>query len=201
MVIPMPVLYRLAAVSFTLMLMASPARAQQQDSVPESALRGPSFSMPPAGNAPESTSPVEHDAVRAAYIQGLQRALPSHGYHPGPVSGRLDRQTEQAILAYQHDAGIRWDGTDTLSLQGTLDSVSFARPAIYARPEKPVPLADAGGDTVHFVQGRLKAKGYELDQNGTLDPHTVNAIKAFQASNGLPRDGKIDGNLIDLLRQ
>lgn len=68
------------------------------------------------------------------YIAGLQRALPSHGYHPGPETGHLDHATAAAIRAYQRDAGLPEDPRGEMNLKTTLDSVNFARPPVMATP-------------------------------------------------------------------
>jgi hypothetical protein len=201
---------------------ASRGHAQQVgDTVPESVLRGPSYSLdrPPAG-AP-ATARAGDQAFRA-YIASLQRALPSHGYRCGPITGQLDPLTEQAILAYQADAHLPRDTHAIGVLKATLDHVTYARPPVFASragaaapaspaPESPPPAPaeqpaaplPAGIDeaTVRLVQQRLKDKGYDLDVTGRLDLYTENAIKVFQAANGLPRDGKIDTYLLDLLKQ
>ena len=212
------------------------AQAQQLgDNVPESALRGPSYSLdnPPSVHGSARIG----DGVFGAYVAALQRALPPHGYRCGPPTGRLDPATEQAILAYQADAGLPRDAHAIGVLKATLDHVTYARPPIFAsrRPVPPLP-ADASAvppeapgqpmslapppepsapdgppvppppgapdeATIRLVQQGLKAKGYDVDVNGQLDVYTENAIKVFQAANGLPRDGRIDQYLIDLLKK
>lgn len=135
------------------------------------------------------------DPIRKAYVQSLQEQLPAHGYRPGPVSGRVDPETERAIHAYQRDAGLQQDARSTWVLKQTIDSVTFARPPIQA-------AAAAPGGSIAFVQQRLKAKGYDAGPpDGRLGTRTVTAIKDFQGDRGLPRDGKISPQLLDLLRR
>ena len=51
-----------------------------------------------------------------------------------------------------------------------------------------------------FVQGYLKRQGYyEGRVDGVIGLQTRNAIKAFQASEGIPPDGLLTGKLVDLL--
>jgi peptidoglycan hydrolase-like protein with peptidoglycan-binding domain len=191
---------------------AATASAQQVgETVPEAALRGPVYSLdrPPPGV--RSASRVG-DGVAIAYVQALQRALPTHGYRCGPVTGTLDPATAQAILAYQRDAHLPQDTDGIGALKATLDHLTYAKPPVFAQNRSgsppaaaaPVQLAPdvastADAATIRQVQQHLKDKGYDLDVNGRLDQYTVNAIKVFQAANGLPRDGKIDPYLVDLL--
>lgn len=148
----------------------------------------------PLGTVSTPTGNVQaDDPIRKAYVQSLQEQLPAHGYRPGPVSGRLDPQTERAIRAYQRDAGLQQDAQSTWVLKQTIDSVNFARPPIRATEAAP-------GGSIAFVQQRLKAKGYDAGPpDGRLGARTVTAIKDFQGDRGLPRDGRVSPQLLDLL--
>jgi len=205
-------------VAVSIMLIA-PVKAQQVgDTVPESALRGPTYSLPPAAPPPMPHRWRPGDDVVEAYVMALQHALPQHGYPAGAPTGRLDPATERGILEYQADARLPPDTRSVAALKRTLDHITFFRPAIMhhvgnappqaspppAAPSAPIPLAPADQPdpaTIRLVQQRLKDKGYDISVSGTLDVYTVNAIKVFQASNGLPRDGKIDQYLLDLLKK
>jgi peptidoglycan hydrolase-like protein with peptidoglycan-binding domain len=178
--------------------------------VPESALTGPAFSMKPSQTQRPHVAPgtpgaqipkLPMSAARAAdptlqaYVRSLQQQLPAHGYRPGPVTGQLDRQTEQAILAYQHDAGIAPNARSTWVLKQTLDSVSFARPVIQAGAAHP-------GNSVALAQQQLTAKGYDPGPaDGKMGRRTVTAIKDFQADRGLARDGRLSPQVMSLLGQ
>lgn len=204
------------------LLLLSPSLALAQATVPESALTGPAFSLKPGAAQPSAAvsgiQPVPlhgphvapgtpgaqipkqpMSAARAAdpslqaYVRGLQQQLPAHGYRPGPVTGRMDAATEQAILAYQRDAGIQPNARSTWVLKQTLDSVSFARPAIQATAARP-------GNSIAFAQQRLAAKGYDPGPaDGKLGRRTVTAIRDFQGDRGLVRDGKLSPQVLDLL--
>jgi peptidoglycan hydrolase-like protein with peptidoglycan-binding domain len=169
----------------------------QQGTVPESALRGPVFAVTP-----------RVASLTPAYIDALQRSLPHHGYPTGPVTGQLDPMTEAAILAYQRDAGLPLDARSDAALQATVNSVSFARPAIYNRHQQPVgqvpaappgsPTTSPGGDIAR-AQERLRALGYDVAVTGVADGPTQRAVKAFQAEKGVLPTGAIDAALLDLL--
>ncbi len=144
---------------------------------------------------PMGTVAATGDPIMRAYVQSLQQQLPAHGYRPGPVSGRLDPATEQAIVAYQRDAGIAPDAHSAYALQQTIDSVNFARPPIKAGA-----VHAAAGGKIAYVQQRLAAKGYDAGPaDGKLGARTVTAIKDFQGDQGLPRDGQLSPQLLDLL--
>lgn len=203
-----------------LLLLLSPSLALAQATVPESALTGPAFALKPGAAKPNQNGqapaqlpgprvapgtpgamipklPMSEaraaDPVLQAYVRSLQQQLPAHGYRPGPVTGRLDAQTEQAILAYQHDAGIAPNARSTWMLKQTLDSVSFARPAIRAG-------AANSGSRVVTAQQLLAAKGYDPGPpDGKLGRRTVTAIKDFQGDRGLAQDGRLSPQLMDLL--
>lgn len=199
------------------LLLLSPSLGFAQATVPESALTGPAFSLKPGAAQPNQNGPGSSgvppapgtpgalipklpmsearaaDPVLQAYVRGLQQQLPAHGYRPGPVSGRLDPRTEQAIRAYQQDAGIQPNARSTWVLKQTLDSVSFAQPPIRAAAARP-------GNSVAFAQQRLAAKGYDPGPaDGKLGRRTVTAIKDFQGDRGLARDGRLSPRVLDLL--
>ncbi|HEV2673456.1 MAG TPA: peptidoglycan-binding domain-containing protein, partial [Aliidongia sp.] len=214
---------------FLALFALAPTIAFAQAVVPESALNGPTFSLQPKaaqpnrnvlGNsglqgAPTSIGPRvapgtpgadipkqpmsearAADPILKAYVQSLQEQLPAHGYRPGPVSGRLDPQTEQAIRTYQRDAGITPNARSTWTLKQTLDSVTFARPPVQASR----PGGGSGGGRIAYVQQRLAAKGYDAGPaDGKLGRRTVTAIKDFQGDRGMPRDGRVSPQLLDLL--
>lgn len=128
------------------LLIACPVvMAEAQEASPRGPLPGVAAPGAPASPAvpslrspapPRVSSPARAPAISATarlYIAALQRALPSHGYHPGPETGRLDKRTIAAIKAYQRDAGLPRDVRSEMNLKTTLDSVNFVKPPILAR--------------------------------------------------------------------
>jgi peptidoglycan hydrolase-like protein with peptidoglycan-binding domain len=196
---------------------AAGAQAVSPDTVPESALHGPSFAYPdnqsqqpqplappasaqpapPLAAPPPASAPPGTYSLVPAFTAGLQRALAAHGYYRGPQNGLLDNATKRAILAYQRDAGLPQDASSGISLQQTLDHVSFAQPPLYARMAADEPP----NETVRAVQERLAARGFDVGTaDGILGPATTRAIAQFQASSNLPADGRITPGLLDLLK-
>lgn len=163
-------------------------------------------SVPPPPPASSAAAPASLDAMATAYIRGLQRALPAHGYRPGPETGQLDPATASAITAYQRDAGLPEDPRSDTALKATLDSVSFARPPIMAGRAAgavQVPSRVAiPASTIGWIQQQLDRAGYDAGRpDAVMGARTDAAIRRFQAANGLPPDGRIDNRLIDLLRR
>jgi hypothetical protein len=71
------------------------------------------------------------------------------------------------------------------------------------RPVRSGGYAPSGqGDVTAAVQGELNAAGYDAGPpDGRMGPRTQNAIRAYQANNGLPQDGYPSTALLDHLRQ
>ena len=52
------------------------------------------------------------------------------------------------------------------------------------------------------MQQRLQARGYPVEKiDGIIGPNTVNAIRAFQASVGVPQDGFPSQDVLALLKR
>ncbi len=118
-------------------MMATAQESRPRGPLPGVAAPGAISAAPPVPNVhrpappPVPSTPVISPTARL-YIAALQRALPSHGYHPGPETGRLDKRTIAAIKAYQRDAGLPLDARSEMNLKTTLDSVNFVKPPILA---------------------------------------------------------------------
>jgi peptidoglycan hydrolase-like protein with peptidoglycan-binding domain len=205
---------RAALAASLLCVTATVASAQTvpPGTVPESALRGPTFALPDPAQPPQAQPQGQPQAppppaaapsgrtgtwsLVPAYTAGLQRELAAHGYYRGPQNGLLDNPTKRAILAYQRDAGLAQDASSAAALQDTLNHVSFARPPVYAAG-----AVGGGSETVRMVQQQLAARGYEVGTaDGVLGPATIRAIQQFQAASNLPTDGQIGPALLDRLR-
>lgn len=63
------------------------------------------------------------------------------------------------------------------------------------------PYQGSQGNVTAAVQGELNAAGYDAGPpDGRMGPRTQNAIRAYQAHNGLPQDGYPSTALLDHLR-
>ena len=73
-------------------------------------------------------------------IRDIQRQLRAQGYDPGPDNGAMNQTTRGAILAYQHDYGLREDGVASPGLENMLH---FLRR--HAPPSPPFTILITGG--------------------------------------------------------
>lgn len=129
--------------------------------------------------------------MESAYVRGVQKELLAHGYRPGPVDGLAGPQTRAAVRAYQRDAGLPATGIADKRL---LDHLKFALPKVYAFGEPVM-------GHVLDLQRELAERNYYLGpQDGLAGPRTYDALSRFQADAGLPRDNRIDGILVQKVR-
>ncbi|MEO3430773.1 peptidoglycan-binding domain-containing protein [Pelagibius sp. CAU 1746] len=129
--------------------------------------------------------------LETAYVRGVQKELLAHGYHPGPVDGIAGRQTRAAVRAYQRDAGLPADGVAGKRL---LDHLKFAQPKTYAFGQPVM------GHVLDLQRELAKRNYYLGPHDGLAGPQTYDALRRFQADAGLPRDDRIDGILVQKVR-
>jgi hypothetical protein len=70
------------------------------------------------------------------------------------------------------------------------------RPGLFAYPLK----SGMRNDEVRNLQNNLRAKGYNVVADGSFGTGTVNAVKSFQAKNGLEADGVVGNGTAWALR-
>lgn len=66
------------------------------------------------------------DALTPDFVASLQRALAVRGHYRGEATGRMDRATERAVLAYQQGRGLD-SATLSLSAARQLGLIAYAR--------------------------------------------------------------------------
>ena len=52
----------------------------------------------------------EYEPYRPAFVERVQRALIDQGFYDGPVMGKLDQTTMEAVAAFQREHGIQASG-------------------------------------------------------------------------------------------
>ncbi|MGF1515985.1 MAG: peptidoglycan-binding protein [Elainellaceae cyanobacterium] len=126
-------------------------------------------------------------------VTAIQQALTDLGFAPGPVDGVYGPSTELAVRNFQVSVprlvvdGIAGPATETvLGLRDGVDPGSIGT--------DPGPLVQQGdsGATVTAIQDTLKALGFfpaSIASTGFYGTVTVQAIREFQAENGLVVDG------------
>jgi peptidoglycan hydrolase-like protein with peptidoglycan-binding domain len=116
-------------------------------------------------------------------VRSLQDRLAEAGYAPGPIDGRYGPLTEQAVMRFQAEYGLRVDG-----LAGPLTLAAIGRAPSILYPG--TGYAGPGSGFVRGLQRRLASAGYMPGPvDGRYGPRTELAVSRFQASHGLKADG------------
>ena len=118
--------------------------------------------------------------TRRAWLASAKPPLPASAY-------RMD-----AFL--QLIGAARWDLSLPVQVHGVTITEADVESAIASRADEPVlrltnpPMS---GDAVKKLQAALAAAGIACAQDGAFGASTEAAVKAFQASKGLPQDGVV----------
>lgn len=151
----------------------------------------------PAGRSEtENKEPAETE-IDVDVVRAVQRELAHRGYQPGPADGLVHPVTRAAVMAYEHDHGLRLTGDPSENL---LKTILFGVPAGADKAAgDPSPQAQS---VIRSVQQSLAALGYPVSAiDGRLGEETSRAIRAFEAKNSLPPSGRISGALLLKLRE
>ncbi len=125
-------------------------------------------------------------------VKKLQGRLIDLGYLSGLATGKFDRATESAVIAFQ-DRNMSY--SDGIAGPETLKKVysSSARSASTSSGVIGIVLKEGlkGSTAVKTMQRRLKELGYYKGSiDGDFGGGTVDAVRAFQKRHGLHTDGK-----------
>lgn len=135
-------------------------------------------------------------SVQYGSVRDVQGGLQQLGYYDGALDGINGTETQQAILRYQSDRGLRRDGIidDTLISRINAD----VNADTYPYPDASGPSAQTIGE----VQQSLNDLGYFNGRaDGQLDRDTQTAILSYRRDRGLPVTDTIDRQLMDTLRR
>ena len=122
------------------------------------------------------------DARRAvdAYVKGLQQDLATLGYYTATVDGVYGPDTVAAIKALQASAGLPETGVVDPATEAALASQLAAKGTQQSL-------------NIAALQGALTATGdYSGPIDGKWTPAVEQALSAFQQSQNLPANGKLD---------
>jgi peptidoglycan hydrolase-like protein with peptidoglycan-binding domain len=102
-------------------------------------------------------------------IRAIQKKLNELGYDCGVVDGIKGTQTRESIQNFQMDYGLLIDGIVGAGTKAILEAVDLIS-----------------------IQKKLKQLGYDCNTIGNRDEKTIQAIKDFQAAEGLDSYGTIN---------
>ena len=117
----------------------------------------------------------------------IQGALIELGYAPGAQDGEAGARTRTALRKFEAEHGFRRRGRlDERSLQRLRDALEAGKPA---------------SAVVREIQSNLRRLGHSVGAiDGRPGPRTAAAVEAFQRSRGLPVDGRLSLDLLNVLR-
>lgn len=128
-----------------------------------------------------------------ALVEDVQLALRQRGYEDLSVTGTLDAATRAAIRDTQRREGLPVTGRPTRDL--------LARIEVPDRPESLTATARSRSELVEQVERALADKGYATGPiNGTVEPPTEEAIRAYQSRRGMVPTGEVTETLLADLR-
>ena len=102
-------------------------------------------------------------------VRSIQKKLNDLGYDCGVVDGVKGDKTRESIRNFQMDYGLTMDGMVGPTTKEKLDAVDLVN-----------------------IQKKLKQLGYDCNTYGMRDEKTIQAIKSFQAAEGLDSYGTIN---------
>ncbi len=129
-------------------------------------------------------------------VKQLQQRLKELGYYKSAIDSEYGTQTVNAVKAFQKKNGLTADGVAGAATIKKLNSTSAVRAdaATENKTESSTGLKKGDkGSEVKALQTRLKELGYYTAYiDSEYGTKTVNAVKAFQAKNGLSQTGTAD---------
>lgn len=138
------------------------------------------------------TARADSGAIYRAQVKQVQTALNASGYTAGPADGALGPKSRAAIGRYQSD--------NNLAATGDVNAELLTSLGIESNDQAPVNVASTA--TILETKKQLRAHGYDSGLlNGTLDPATREAIRAYQSDAGLHVTGEATTALLEHLRR
>ncbi|MCL4765779.1 MAG: peptidoglycan-binding protein [Hyphomicrobiaceae bacterium] len=147
----------------------------------------------PAGAAHDGPHGAPRSEPDPDVVRAVQRELSQRGYESGPADGLIHPVTRAAVMAYEHDHGLRLSGEPSESL---LKAIVFGLPAASGSNAARDPLP-AAVSIIRSVQQSLAGVGYPVGTiDGRLGEETVRAIRRFEAQHRIQPSGRISGTLL-----
>jgi peptidoglycan hydrolase-like protein with peptidoglycan-binding domain len=181
------------------MLIEAPVKATRASGQPAKA-KSPVDAGKPAAARPAGSEPAAA-AVNVELVRAIQRELNQKGYEAGSDDGVLNLISRAAIMAFEHDQGLRLtaEPSDELLRILVLGQADGLRPA--GKPVQHGQEQRAQVDQIiRTVQQSLGAIGYHPARaDGRTSPEMERAIREFEMDQGLPPSGRVSGALMQRL--
>ncbi len=173
-----------------------------KDVLPTQAPRTAATMPPNVSNWQTSTTdynagyPVLRLGSTGTDVSDLQARLTELRYYSSVIDGKYNADTQRAVMEFQEKNGLTADGIAGRQTQDLLYSTGAQAKVISVGTEETaggyILLKEgASGMEVRKLQARLAELGYYSGgTDGLYGATTVNAVKAFQRSNGLSADGQ-----------
>ena len=152
----------------------------------------------PVPTAAPTATPVPASATlkegsRGDAVKALQQKLIALGYLSGTADGAYGTGTKNAVRAFQSANRLSADGTaGPLTLTAIDAAYAALTPSVTPAPAISDAILKKGdkGESVRALQKYLIQLGYLTGEaDGVYGSGTKNAVRAFQAANGLSADG------------
>lgn len=116
-------------------------------------------------------------------IVKLQKDLAFLGYYKGGIDGDFGPLTEKAVMDFQRDAKIQVDG-----IFGPITAGAIQKAIEDKKLNHLLKIGDKGDDVL-LLQEKLICLKYNIVADGIYGSKTDQAVRQFQAKNGLKVDG------------
>jgi peptidoglycan hydrolase-like protein with peptidoglycan-binding domain len=132
----------------------------------------------------------------------VQTKLNALAGYPGPLDGSWGPASQVALRNFQQSRGLQVTGEMNQATAATmgLDPGALIANAAPAAPPAPPPSFALSGDSMRIIQARLRQLGfYSGAIDGAWGGGSQSALQSFQASRGLPPDGRVTANTVQAL--
>lgn len=135
-------------------------------------------------------------------IKEAQGYLMNAGFNPGPIDGKMQRNTRTVIKNFQKDNGLK--------ITGFIDTETWKKLGSYKNAVKVVEKGNKKSDPLRYYSSTLEGvkKLQQALENSGFDPgpidgkigsRTRKAIMDFQYAKGLSGNGTIDSKTLEAL--
>ena len=164
---------------------------------------GPIAGNKPADPEPDPNAPVYgipertlRSGATGLDVKYTMQRLYDLGFYTGKVDEKFGAGMLKALKAFQKKNGLTVDGAvgpKTIAVLFSSNALDADDPVpVKPEPEDPVLNFGDSGDKVKALQVRLASLGYYTGKlDGKFGKSTLEAVKVFQARNGLAVDGKV----------